>query len=232
MIEDMKAQDMPQHRAVVISGAGRYSDPWHPFEASSAALAGALGELGVSAQVHPSDAGVVDLEGVDLLVVNSGGGSTRDDDAAHPEPVALREAVLAFTGAGGPTLVAHTGSNTFYETPQWAQLTGGAWVPGTSMHPPLGPARVQVADADHPITAGLTELDVRDELYSFLDVAPAARVLLTHTHEGIEHALVWVHTADGVRVVYDALGHDAQAYAGADRRELLRREVRWLLQRP
>lgn len=223
---------MSRHRAIVISGVGRYADPWHPFDETSAALVQQLGQLDVAATIHPSDGGAVDTGGLDLLVVNSGGGSTRDDDEQYPEPIELRQSVLGFTGAGGPTLVVHTGSNTFYETGQWADLIGGSWVPGTSMHPPLGQAQVQVVDDGHPISAGRSVLQIRDERYCYLDVAPTARVLITHEHDDVEHALVWVHTRDGLRVVHDALGHDGQAYAGTDRRELLRREVDWLLHRP
>ena len=218
--------------AIIVSGAGRYSDPWHPFAQTSAALVGQLDELNIRATVHPGDAGALDTDGVDLLVVNAGGGSTTDDDHRFDDPVALRQAVLEFTASGGPTLVVHTGSNTFYESGNWARLIGGRWLPGTSMHPPLGPATVDVADADHPISTGLEQLHVRDELYCHLQVAPTARVLATHRFENEDHALVWTHEHRGVRVVYDALGHDAQAYAGADRRELLRREVRWLLEEP
>src|SRR5690625_714065 len=222
---------MRDRRAVIISGAGRYSDPWHPFEETSAALARALDGLGLEAAVHPSDAGGLDLAGVDLLVVNAGGGSTTDDDDRFPEPARLRAAVAAFTARGGPTLVVHTGSNTFYETPRWAELIGGRWVPGTSMHPPLGEAVIQVLDDAHPITAGLGQLQVRDELYCHLEVAATARPLAVHEYQGRQHPLLWVHEHDGVRVVYNALGHDGQAYAGTDRRELLRREVQWLLGR-
>lgn len=216
-------------RAVVICGAGRYDDPWHPFAETSDALVAQLDQMGIHATVHRSDAGAVDTGGVDLVVVNAGGGSTTEEDHRFDDPAALRQAVLEFTGSGGPTLVVHTGSNTFYETDEWARLIGGRWLPGTSMHPPLGPAMVDVVDTGHPISAGLEHLHVRDELYCHLQVESTAQVLVTHRLEGEDHALVWTHEHAGVRVVYDALGHDAQAYAGPDRRELLRREVGWLL---
>ena len=36
-------------KAVVISGAGRYADPWHDFAGTSAQLAAELAELGLEA---------------------------------------------------------------------------------------------------------------------------------------------------------------------------------------
>lgn len=220
---------MSAAQAVVISGAGRYSDPWHPFEETSAALGELLTAQGLTSRIHRTDAGELSLAGVDLVVVNAGGGSTTADDLAQPTPVQLRAEVLDFVRGGGPALVVHTGSNTFYETPEWAGLIGGRWVPGISMHPPLDTATVSVRDPEHPITADLPEPVVRDERYSYLEVDPSAQVLLTQRHAEIDHPILWTHTPDGVRVVYDALGHDAQAYEGAFRRELLRREVDWLL---
>lgn len=214
-------------RATVISGAGRYSDPWHPFAQTSAAVADLLGVHGLSVQVHPTDTGPPDLSGVDLLVVNSGGGSTRADDEAHPDTGPLRGAVLDFVRAGGPALVVHTGSNTFYETEEWAALIGGRWVPGLSMHPPLDVSRVSVRE--HPITSALPEPVVRDERYCHLQVAPSAEVLISHTHEGVEHALMWTHRIGELRVIHNALGHDAEAYTGTFRRALLTRELDWLL---
>jgi hypothetical protein len=32
----------PQSKALLLSGVGRYADPWHPFAETSAALAGLL----------------------------------------------------------------------------------------------------------------------------------------------------------------------------------------------
>lgn len=219
---------MSAARATVISGAGRYSDPWHPFEETSAALADLLATHSITADVHRTDAGPVDLRSVDLVVVNAGGGSTREDDAAHPDPEQLRSAVLDFVRAGGPALVVHTGSNTFYETEDWAGLIGGRWVPGVSMHPPLDTSTISVRE--HPITSGLPEPIVRDERYCHLQVAPSAEVLLSHEHDGAVHALMWTHQVGGLRVIHNALGHDGPAYAGQFRQALLGRELDWLLQ--
>ena len=55
-------------RAVVICGAGRYDDPWHPFAETSDALVAQLDQMGIHATVHRSDAGAVDTGGVDLVV--------------------------------------------------------------------------------------------------------------------------------------------------------------------
>lgn len=221
--------------AAVISGGGRYADPWHDFAGTSARLVEELAALGLPAELVTLGVDGVPTGAVDLIVVNAGGGST-------PKPVAdsisgrIAEEVATWAReqvcAGVPTLVTHTGSNTFYDDDAWAQAIGGRWVPGISWHPPLAQTRVQVTGASHPITDGLpAELTVVDERYCDLRVSNDVTVLVDHAEDGRRHAIVWARAAGGVRVVHDALGHDPSAYDGADRRALLGREVDWLLQR-
>ncbi|WP_277050347.1 ThuA domain-containing protein [Ruania albidiflava] len=222
-------------RAVVVSGAGRYDDPWHDFAGTSARLAAELVSLGLDAEVLTLGEADVPSTGVELLVVNAGGGSTpREVTSTETDrrAEALADWAREQTAGGLPTLVTHTGSNTFYDDDQWEQLIGGRWVPGTSWHPPLAPAQVQVTAAVHPITAGLGEqLSVVDERYCDLRVAPDVTVLVDQEEDGRRHPIVWARAAGGVRVVHDALGHDVAAYDSPDRRALLAREVDWLLQR-
>ncbi len=236
------------HRtAVVISGAGRYADPWHDFEGTSAALGELLGDRGFEARVlRTGEAESADLGQPDLIVVNAGGGSTPvevSEEAGDVRARDLRDAVLAAVAAGVPVLATHTGSNTFYEHDQWARALGGRWVPkheveaGTaaraSWHPKRGPAQVRVSPVQHPITAGLTgAVEIDDERYTDLEVSPEATVLLEHDEGGRTHALVWAADAvPGLRgkAVYDALGHDGDAVRARVRTLLLDRELAWLL---
>ena len=54
-------------RALLLSGVGRYADPWHPFAATSAALAGLLGEAGFSVELAEDvDAALAGMAAPDL----------------------------------------------------------------------------------------------------------------------------------------------------------------------
>jgi hypothetical protein len=60
-------------RAVVLTGAGRYADPWHRFAETTARLVEILAEAGIAADVADDvDEGLAALESPDLLVVNAG----------------------------------------------------------------------------------------------------------------------------------------------------------------
>ncbi|WP_265520459.1 ThuA domain-containing protein [Oerskovia flava] len=219
-------------RVRVLAGRGRYEDPWHDHAATShrvAVLLGALPDVDVEVRSTFPDA-LDDLDGPagpDLLVVNCGRGEPGDDDAAWAP---LHGTLSRWARAGGAVLGLHQAANTFPDAPDWQDVLGGRWIPGESMHPPFGEARVTVRPG-HEVTRGLGDVDVLDERYCFLRTRPGIEVLATVEHDGNDHPVVWAHEAHGGRTVYDGLGHDVRSYDSAGRVDLLRRSATWLLGR-
>jgi len=216
--------------ALLLSGAGRYADPWHPFAQTSACLAEILTGCGVTVTIATDvDAAMTRLDGVDLLVVNAGDAARNDLPA--PDVAALTAARAGLAAAlerGIAVLGTHSAAASLPDYPSWETVLGGRWLPGRSMHPPIGPARITVHADRHPIVAGVGDFDTVDERYSHLRVASDVVPLTAHSLAGVEHPLLWARTAGTSRVVYSALGHDAGAYESAGLRELLARAVRWL----
>ena len=215
-------------RAVVLSSAGpAYADPWHDLRTTSAAIAEVLTEAGLVAEVREDVlAALEEHAGSALLVVAcSGAPETPEQERAEAERVGA--ALDRHVAAGAPVLAVHAGGMAFPGVPGWRTLLGAGWVHGRSGHPDLGPCTVQVADHQHPVTAGLADIEVEDERYSDLDVDPDRQPLVTHDWDGRTHPLVLVGTVGRSRVVFDALGHDQRSYDSPERRELLRREARW-----
>jgi type 1 glutamine amidotransferase len=221
-------------RAVIVSGSGRYADPWHPFPQTSACLAAVLADAGFEvvvdeqvdarlASLAQADAGESD-HAFELLVVNVGFPDPADDET----DAATRAGLLAYLASGRPLLVSHVSSTSFPAIPEWEAALGGLWVRGTTFHPEYGPSRVEIVDHRHPITTGLADFEVLDERYTALRVSREIRVLAQHTLDGTAHPLLWTHEYRDSRVVYDALGHDAASYDSAEHRELLRRAALWL----
>jgi type 1 glutamine amidotransferase len=222
-----------QRRALILSGAGRYGDPWHPFADTSARLAGILRaegyEVEISEQVDARLAGLSSPTAPDLLVLNIGDPALTDP--GHPEPEAEkrgRDGLLAYLARGRPLLAMHVSSTSLRGMPEWESILGGIWVRGTTMHPDYSRARIHVHPDRHPIVGGLADFDVEDERYTYLRTAPDLVPLATHEHEGVEHPLVWVRTYGGARVGYDALGHDGASYDAPTHRAIIAGIVRWL----
>lgn len=218
--------------ALILSGAGRYADPWHTFAQTSAGLAEILKRCGVAVSIAIDvDAAMTRLDGVDLLVVNAGDPSRNDlsaPDLTAPDLTAARAGFTAALDRGIAVLGTHTAAASLPDYPDWEAVLGGRWIPDWSMHPPIGPARVSLHAHRHPIVTGLVDFDTVDERYSHLRVAADVVPLAAHTQGGMEHPLLWARTAGASRVVYSALGHDARAYQSAELQELLARAIRWL----
>jgi type 1 glutamine amidotransferase len=218
--------------ALVLVGRGRYQDPWHDDAATAHEVTGVLAACGLTSRVRGTfrDAlGGVAAADLALVVVAAGRGRVDPDfDGDDAAWAPFHAGLTGLVRAGVPLLALHQAANTFADSPDWTGLIGGRWVVGTSMHPPIGPATFRPTAAEHPVTAGLADVEAFDERYCDLAVDPGSRVLLTTRHAGRDHPVVWVSGGAG-RVVYDGLGHDVRSYAGASRRELLRREVEWMV---
>lgn len=217
---------MTRPTAALLSGVGRYADPWHPFAETTPIIARLLDELGVTVSIA-ADVDEALTEGItaDLLVVHLG---QPRDGAAVPAPSAglgLRE----YLRSGRPLLGVHVAATSFIDEPDWAAALGGHWLRGVSMHPEQSSAHVRMRA--HPVTSGVADFSVFDERYTDLSVSDEVEVLATHRHNGADHPLLWLREANAAygRAVYDALGHDARSYDSAEHLEVLRRLVRWLL---
>lgn len=217
---------MTSSHALVVSGAGHYGDPWHPFAATSQALADALRARGCTVAVHDDADTALTRLGTEplpsLLVHNIGWYGP--DRFAEPATAGL----VAALREGLPTLLAHSTLTAFPEWPLWRAIVGGGWTYGTTYHPDYGDA-VALARPEHPLAAGLDRLPVTDERDTRLWVDQGSAVFLEHQEDGERHALAWTRMWGAAPLVADALGHDAASYDAEGHRLLLARELDWLL---
>ena len=140
-----------------------------------------------------------------------------------------RAQVTEFVSGGGGLLGLHTASICFDDWPGWGELLGGAWVWGTSHHPPPGAFGVEPTGERHPISRGLEAFEIEDEVYTDLSVAPGVAPLFVSDPATGRQPLVWARTVGRGRVVYDALGHDERSLGHESHRRLLRRAALWAL---
>lgn len=209
-------------RSVVLSGGGEYSDPWHPFAATSQRIASLLAAVGHDVEISDLVAErAADLRGCDLLVVNAAAGPEADTRAA-------RTGLAAALRRGLGVLAIHVGACGLLRWPAWEQVTGAAWVSGRSTHPKAGPGRVITYPARHPVSAPVADFDVVDERYTFLRIAPGIFPLAAHEHNGALHPLLWAREAGRSRIVTDLLGHDERSYDSPEHSQLISRAAQWL----
>ena len=217
-------------KVLVFSGAGLYADPWHPFRETSTAVAGVLRDQGLDVVVRDSEPGsLLDVASFDVLVVNSGGRTSRAEPAEVLAWADDRRALEAFHHGGGPILGLHTAIGTFPDWPEWPAIIGGRWN-ADSHHPEISTAAFEPTQgaAGHAVWEGLHSVVVFDEQYSSLEVFGGSTPLIQHQVDGVAHTMGWLV---GESVIYDGLGHDGRSYESEDRRRLLVNEMEWLLSR-
>jgi type 1 glutamine amidotransferase len=216
-------------RAHVITGSGRYADPWHPFAETGAILGDLLRTEGFDVAVDDDvDGALTRLDGVDLLVICAGDPwRAHDDRAAVPQdPPASSVTGLAHAlDRGIGVLAVHAALASLRDHPSWAPAIGALWLPGLSWHPPQ--ATVHVHGGTLPDGTGIAEFDVHDELYQRLQPVGDRHVVAWHEHDGRQVASAWVREHGASRVAVVALGHDARSYDSPGHRALLGALARW-----
>jgi len=224
---------MAEH--LIISG-GIY----HPFDETSAALAGLLEGHGIRCTITEDIEGALaSLGDYDLVTLNCIRWRMiqhekyipfRDEWAMELSQVG-RDALTAHVQGGGGLLGLHTASICFDTWPEWKQLLGVAWQWGSSHHPDISDIKVEVNAAAHPIVDGIDDFEVHDEIYHHLAPADDAPGLLFAEADEGRQPLMWARQVGAGRVVYDSLGHDAAAMFQPTHARILQRAALWSLGR-
>ncbi|HYC72395.1 MAG TPA: ThuA domain-containing protein [Opitutaceae bacterium] len=90
---------------------------------------------------------------------------------------------------------------------------------------------VRIVDRTHPITAGLPDFIVHDEIYWGYRVGGDVTPLLRTTHPDSGNPLAWCREEGKSRIVYLQLGHGPACMNDPNYRELLARSIRWVARR-
>lgn len=156
----------------------------------------------------------------------------------EPEQCAAVRTAVADRGVG--LAGCHGGMcDAFRNDTDWQFMTGGQWV----AHPGDDKVtyQVNIADCNHPITAGLNDFEVTSEQY-FLHTDPGNHVLATtqFPHPGVDgpHSAnpcampqIWTKHYGKGRVFYNALGHRRADLEAETPREIMRRGLLWAAQK-
>ncbi len=200
----------------------------HRFDASAEVINGFLGaraDLSVALETDKDVLTASALDDFDVLV--HGTGFTRTERGADgsvnrvPDLTPAQENGLFDFVAGGKGLVGIHGT-AWWIGGKAIDLIGGH----ANWHPPGATFTVQIADNAHPITRGIGDFEVEDEIYmSAWD--PAIHILATATWSEKQHPMAWVKPYGDGRVFYTTLGHGPGTFERAAMQQLVARAVSW-----
>ena len=154
--------------------------------------------------------------------------------------VRQREELLGLLERGTGMLFLHHAlcGNTGW--PEYEKIVGGKYLlteevrdghtlpPSTYRHDVDMP--VQVIDPAHPVTRGVEEFVIHDEIYGGFITRPEVQPLLRTSHPESSPVIAWAHQYARSRIVYLQLGHDHQAWNQPQFRRLLRNAIEWVSQ--
>ena len=133
-----------------------------------------------------------------------------------------------FVEEGHGLVMVHFACGAFEEWPEFAQIAGRVWDRKTG-HDPHGKFTVKIVDTEHPITAGMKDFEIDDELYICLIGDVPIKLLATARSKvtGKDHPMAFAFDCGKGRVFHTPLGHDAKAIRMAGFVELIRRGSAW-----
>ncbi len=135
-----------------------------------------------------------------------------------------------FVRDGGGLVLVHFACGAFQEfKDDFTQLAGRAWNPKLRGHDPFGEFTVNIIDQKHPITTGMKDFAITDELYTCLDGDVPIKVLASAISKVDKkvYPMAFVLKHGKGKVFHCVLGHDVNALSNQGAAELFRRGTAW-----
>lgn len=134
---------------------------------------------------------------------------------------------------GGGALFFHAGGSSFYGWSGYHSIAIGRWGRNTE-HGSIGEAIIHISDTKHPITKGLNDFTITDEIWMNTDIIPTATSLgwaqkkgPAGTPESNKYPAILINHFGKGRSFYTILGHDEKVLANPDLEKLLIRAAIW-----
>ncbi len=229
----------------VLMLAGNDAHKWHNWEKTTPAIKAALEEdprIKVDVTLDIEDLAKRDLaKSYDLVIPNY-------VNWHDPKPLsdASKSAFMNFVQNGGGVLFIHFSPSAFHfslpmggesDWPEYRKISLRVWNhhgkgEAQSGHDAFGPFDVAISPLEHPITAGLKNFGVTDELY-FKQDGVSVEPLITAKSKVTkrDEPLAFVGQYGRGRVFQTLLGHSEKTYDVFEPREMLRRAAAWAANR-
>ncbi len=142
------------------------------------------------------------------------------------------KAILDFVNRGGGFVLFHSASAAHYDWPEYQQMVGATWGKNTH-HGQIAPFEVKIQNTKHPVTKGMSNFVITDELWVEMDQQPGIEVLCSafapSSNKGRdqdEPVLICRKQGKG-RCFYLVLGHDVAAMQNSGWKTLMQRGTEW-----
>ena len=149
-----------------------------------------------------------------------------------------REAYLEMSRAGKPMLFMHHALVSYQTWTEFEKIIGGRYVqpPKEAAVPESALSTykhdvwidMNVVDPAHPVTAGMKDFRLFDEVYGNYRVGDRVKPLLLTNHPESTKTIAWENRYNNSKIVYIQPGHDNHAFADENYQQLIFQAIRYL----
>ena len=229
MISAIATAAAPSEPLRVLILSGRNNHDWKATTPALKEIYEDSGRFVVDVTNDPSSCDAGTFAKYDVIVSNW---------SAWPDPARqwgeeTEQAFLEFVRNGGGFVLFHAASATFDDWEEFQQLIGASYTKGTTGHGRIHAFKVTIVDKDHPVTRGINDFWITDELWHRMGMRPTAHVLATafsaeHTGgTGNDELAAVCTTFGGGRCFNFVLGHDVAAMRSLGWKMLMLRGTEW-----
>lgn len=86
---------------------------------------------------------------------------------------------------------------------------------------------IKVVDKKHPVTTGIDDFEILDEVYGDVEILSTVKPLLSTTHPKSMRYVAWVNRYENSDVVYIQLGHGPSGYDNPNFQKLIQQAIAW-----
>ena len=147
---------------------------------------------------------------------------------------AMKVNLEKFVNEGGGLFVYHFACGAFENWTEFDKFSGRVWDPELPPHDPYGRFAVNIIDKEHPITKGVGNFEIDDELYTCLKESNVPiRVIAEATSkvDGKKYPMAFVLENGKGRTFHTTLGHDDKSLSCEGFQTMIKNALVWCAKR-
>ena len=179
--------------------------------------------------IHPEarvQLGTVDLASFDAVVFYDMPKTITDEE---------KNSYYRLLKAGKGLLFLHHSICAYQDWPEFKSIIGGKYYEkekddkfGVSSYQHDVDFYVQMVHTSHPVTKGMKDFVLHDEVYGNLEVLPEIYPLLSTDHPKSNILIGWTLKKENSKIVFVQPGHDKNSYANPDYRRLIKQAINYI----
>lgn len=213
-------------RVLILSG--RNNHDWKQTEAVLQRMLQTHEKFHADLTIRPDTLTFQSLQPYDVLVSNWN--SWPEKNLRWSETT--EKGLLEFIRQGGGLVTFHASSSAFYTWDEFREISTASWEEHTH-HGKMSPVRVEIHSQDHPVTRGLSDFFIFDELWMdarsndrYTPLAYASKADEEELAGEKQEAAMVAEYGKG-RIFHTILGHDARTMRNTGFETLLIRGIEW-----